>query len=108
MWSRGQRRVVLAITIGILVYLSVRSAFQHNQISNPQPADGPRAAELADRLDPNTASAAQIAAIPGVGEKLAETIVAYREARLQDHPGKPAFAELKDLLRIKGIGVARM
>jgi DNA uptake protein ComE-like DNA-binding protein len=108
MWNASQRAVVLALVVGLLVYLSVRFAFQHTYISDPQPADGLRAAELADRLDPNTATVAQIAAIPNVGDKLAESIVAYRESRVKDYPGRLAFGEAKDLLRVRGVGVAKM
>ena len=108
MWNASQRAVVLTLAVGLLICLSIRFAFQHTFVSDPQPADGLRAAELADRIDPNTATLAQIAAIPNVGEKLAQTIVEYREGRIKDYPGKPAFGEPRDLLRVKGIGVAKM
>jgi hypothetical protein len=107
-WTISQRRVILAIVIGIFLYLCVRLSLNRTFISNPQPDDGVRAGELADRLDPNTATAAQLAAIPNVGEKLAATIVEHREKYVKDHPGKAAFAEPRDLLRVRGVGVAKM
>jgi DNA uptake protein ComE-like DNA-binding protein len=108
MWTASQRRVVLVIAVGLLVSLSIRVALRHTYIPDPQPPEGLRAAELADKLDPNTAALAEIAAIPNVGEKLAEAVVSYRQARLKDYPDRPAFAEPMDLLRVRGIGVARM
>jgi competence ComEA-like helix-hairpin-helix protein len=108
MWTASQRKVLLVIALGLLVGLSIRVALRHTFIPDPQPAEGLRAAELADKLDPNTATVAEIAAIPNVGEKLAEAVVSYREARLKDYPDRPAFREPMDLLRVRGIGVARM
>src|SRR5207245_263517 len=108
MWTTTQRRVVLAVVIGLLVYLSIRFALHRTFIDDPQPLDGPRSAELATRLDPNTATQAELAAIPNVGEKLAAAIVEHREKYLSTHPGKAAFASPGDLLRVRGIGLAKM
>jgi competence ComEA-like helix-hairpin-helix protein len=77
-------------------------------VPDPQPLEGSRAGELADRFNPNTATQAELAAIPGVGEKLAGAIVAYRVEYAKLHRGQPAFAEPRDLLAVKGIGVAKM
>ena len=108
MWTTPQRAVILAIVLGVFVYLCTRFAFQYTYISNPQPLDGSRAAELADRLDPNIATQAQLAAIPGVGEKLAATVLEFRERYVRENSGKLAFSEPRDLLRVRGIGAARM
>ena len=48
-------------------------------ISDPQPSEGPRAAELQSRIDPNAADWKTLAAIPNLGEKRAKAIVAYRD-----------------------------
>ena len=45
----------------------------------------------------NTATAEQLAYLPGVGPKTAEEIIAYREAN-------GAFKKLTDLMQVKGIG----
>jgi competence ComEA-like helix-hairpin-helix protein len=63
---------------------------------------------LVDRLDPNTADWQTLAALPGMGEKHARDIVAYRERFTADHPGKLAFTTAEDMLRIRGIGVATL
>jgi DNA uptake protein ComE-like DNA-binding protein len=62
--------------------------------------------ELADRLDPNTASLAELIVLPQMGEKRASEIIAFRDRYQHDHPGEIAFKRLDDLLQIKGIGQA--
>ena len=52
-------------------------------------------------LDLNTATAAELAALPGIGEALAERIVAYREAN-------GAFASVEELLEVSGIGEKKL
>lgn len=108
MWNTSQRAVVLAVAIGIFAYLVIRLSLQHSYITDPQPAEGPRAHELADHFDPNLATKAQLAAIPNVGEKLATAVVDYRDRYLIDHPGRIAFSQPRDLLRVRGVGPAKM
>lgn len=108
MWDARQRVVVATLIFALLVYLTVRVTMHRTFIANPQPAEGMRAAELADRLDPNKASVAEIGAIPNVGDKLAEAIVGYRESYHKDFSDRAAFRDAKDLLRVKGIGFAKM
>ena len=108
MWSGPQRAVLLVIAGGIFVYLAARVALQHTLIPNPQPAVGMRSRELADRLDPNSATQAELAAIPTIGDKLAGAIIEYRDRYVKAHPGKTAFIEAKDLQRVKGVGPAKM
>ena len=58
-----------------MLALAVRLFLNPRTIPNPQPPDGPAAAELQDRIDPNLATAAELAAIPGLGEKRADAIL---------------------------------
>jgi len=103
-WTGSQRRGLIVLLAAITVVLGIRLLMNRQTIPDPQPPEGPAASELQDRIDPNFASAAEIAAIPGVGEKRAEAIVAYREAYTKSHSGKLAFPGLIDLLRVSGIG----
>jgi competence protein ComEA len=71
-------------------------------------AQGPAGADQGGKLNLNTATAAQLDKLPGVGPVLAERIVAYRESkggfrsvgelRQVDGIGDAKFAELKDLV----------
>jgi competence protein ComEA len=60
------------------------------------PADAAAVAASTERIDPNTASAASLQRLPGIGEALAAAIV---EARA-DRP----FARAEDLARVRNIG----
>lgn len=75
-------------------------------VPDPQLPEGPRAMELEDRIDPNRADWATLAALPTIGEKRARDIVAYREQFIANNPDRPAFARLEDLMNIRGIGEA--
>ena len=105
-WTTAQRRAVLAIVVALLAYLAIEYRLNPTQVSDPQPPQESRYGELADRLDPNTADADALAAIPALGEKKAQQIVEYREDFVRSHPGQLAFVEPRDLLKIKGIGVS--
>ena len=106
LWTARQRRAILILLAAVLLYLGLRLIRNPVYVSDPQPRDGPRAAELADRIDPNTADVATLAALPMIGQRRAEDIVAYRERFAAQNPGKPAFTRLEDLLRIHGFGTA--
>jgi len=106
LWTARQRRAILILLAAVLLYLGLRLIRNPVYVSDPQPRDGPRAAELADRIDPNTADVATLAALPMIGQRRAEDIVAYRERFAAQNPGKSAFTRLEDLLRIHGFGTA--
>jgi hypothetical protein len=105
-WTARQRSVILGLVILLFVYLTSRAVLHRQYVADPQPINPSRAAELADRIDPNTADAATQAALPSIGEKRARDIVAYREQFVADHPGRVAFRSAADLLPIKGFGGA--
>jgi len=49
-----------------------------------------------DKVNINTATEQQLAALPGIGPAIAKRIVAYRK----DHP----FKQIEDIMQVKGIG----
>ena len=107
-WTLPQRRVLLALLSVLCVVLLVRYLFNPTYVSDPQPEVPARFHELADRIDPNTADWQTLAALPGIGEKRARDIVAYREsarARAGDS-ARVVFDAEGDLLYVKGIGPA--
>jgi len=103
-WTLPQRRALVVLLTLLWIVLAVRYAANSRYISDPQPDAPDRAAELVDRIDPNTADWQDLAALPNLGEKRAKAIVAFRESHLA--AGHPVFASADDLLLIKGIGVA--
>lgn len=58
-------------------------------------------AYASDKIDLNTASAAQLEELHGVGAKTAAAIVAYREAH-------GSFKSVDDLKHVKGIGEKKL
>jgi hypothetical protein len=103
-WTAKQRRVLIVLLSVLLVYLTIRLIRNPMDVSDPQPRHPPRATELADRIDPNTADWQTLAALPMIGEKRAREIIAYRERYVAQNPGEIAFTRLEDLMRIKGFG----
>lgn len=106
MFDRSQQKVV-AIGIFVLVGVLAVCCFRNPAtIGDPQPIDGTRAKELTGKLDPNTADAGSLSSIPGLGEKRAAAIVAYRTRRRREHPHQTVFEVPSDLTNISGIGAA--
>ncbi|MGD1277066.1 MAG: helix-hairpin-helix domain-containing protein [Tepidisphaeraceae bacterium] len=101
LWNASQRRGLIVLLGAILLALGIRLAMNRTSIGEEQPPAGPAAGQLADRIDPNTASAAELAAIPTLGPKRAQAIVDFRRT----HPGK-MFAQPHDLEQVSGIGPA--
>ena len=107
LWTASQRTALIAILIVLILALLVRYLRNSTYISDPQPLAPLRAAELLDRIDPNTADVATLGALPTLGEKRAKLIVDYREHYRKLQPkGGAAYRKPEDLLRITGIGMA--
>jgi competence ComEA-like helix-hairpin-helix protein len=103
-WTVRQRRGLIALLAVITALLTLRLLMNRLTIPDPQPALAPAADQLQDRIDPNIATAAQLAAIPGVGETRAEAIVAFRESYAKEHPQHRPFNNFFDLQLVPGIG----
>ena len=105
-WTRQHVSALLGLLMILTVALGFRLACNRTFIDDPQPDVPARMTDLADRMDPNTATWQEFAAIPGLGEKKAQAIVVFREKWIQNHPNKPAFSAPQDLHAVKGIGPA--
>lgn len=103
-WTGSQRGVLMGLLACLLIYLVIRYLLNPFYVSNPQPERPVRYDDLADRIDPNTSDWQALAALPGLGEKRAKTIVEYRQAFIAQNPGHLAFSEPEDLMLVRGIG----
>lgn len=104
----SHRRAIVVLLSLLIGYVAIRLLLSPAHIADPQPARPARETELADRIDPNTADLPTLAALPGLGEKRAGDIIAYREQFARANAGQPAFIRPQDLLKIRGIGYAMM
>lgn len=107
-WTPRQRFALSLLVLFIIAYLLILYLIHPSRISNPQPSEAPRASELLDQLDPNTATAADLSALPNLGPAMARKIVEDREHFQKDHPNQLAYEKIEDLQRIKGIGPATL
>ncbi len=98
-WSDSQRRTLSVLCLLAACALGVALLNRPAHIADPPPPFPARYDELKDRIDPNTATVAELAVLPGIGPSKAETIVRFR----QGVPA-PAFGAVSDLTRVRGIG----
>ena len=103
-WTTPQRKTLLSLVILLVVILLIRFILDRRYVPDPQPIEPARMNELADRLDPNTASVADLTVLPQLGQKRAAEIVAFRDEFRRHHPGDVAFKRIEDLFQIKGVG----
>lgn len=64
----------------------------------------PRQIQLEDRINPNDAPASSLLRLPDIGLARAEAIVAYRENLGEKEGNGPAFQDVNDLQKVRGIG----
>jgi endonuclease III len=105
-WRPSHRRALLIVFTTVLIIATVIAARHRQYVPDPLPLRSPLADQLADRIDPNTADIATLAALPSLGERKAAAIVAFREKVQQREPGAVVYRSLDDLLKVRGIGVA--
>jgi hypothetical protein len=98
----AQRRAVLAIGAGLCAVLLALLVADSMTITDPQPDRGARADELLAGVDPNTADADTLSALPTLGPGRARAIIAARQT-LGRRYEKP-----EDLLAVPGIGVGTL
>src|SRR5687767_15644894 len=94
-WTPRQRTTLSIIVLALVAVLLTLSFRRPLHIGDPQPPLGPRAPELATKIDPNDADWPTLAALPSIGERRARDIIAHREDFLRKHPGRRAFERIE-------------
>ena len=87
-------RILMAAILGIAVSAAVVSA--QNKATAPKAAATLTATATAP-VNLNTATVEQLATIPGVGPKMAERIIDYRQKN-------GGFKKVEDLMNVSGVG----
>ena len=87
-------RILMAAILGIAVSAAVASA--QNKATTPT-AGATATATATAPVNLNTATAEQLATIPGVGPKMAERIIDYRQKN-------GGFKKIEDLMNVSGVG----
>jgi competence ComEA-like helix-hairpin-helix protein len=105
-WTLSQRRALITLIALAAAALAVQAYLRPAYVGDALPSIGSRAGELADRIDPNTATAEELSTIPQLGPSRARAMIAYRESYVASHPGRRAFERAEDLRNIRGFGEA--
>ena len=95
-WSMRQRGGLAVLGLLTCAFGLWRVAGRDVIVPDPMPRE-PMIGDLLSTLDPNEATARDLAALPGIGLSRGEAIVAYREAG-------GVYRRAEDLTAVKGIG----
>ena len=98
-WRRGHAAALLVFCALAAGSLALRALERPGRVFSRVPVYPRRVATARERIDPNTASAASLQRLRGIGPKLAAAIVAYRRGR-----PAPAFRTPEDLQTVHRIG----
>jgi hypothetical protein len=102
-WTRPQRIGLATLLFLLLALLTIQYLRRPARLNDPIILHG-QPLTLPTRIDPNTASAAELTRIPHLGEKLAAKIIDYRTLRQPLTPDAIIFHSPEDLTHIPGLG----
>ncbi len=98
-WARSNVLVLIVACVIAASLLAGRAAARRRDVGRVLPVNSQRVARARERIDPNSASAASLRRLGGIGPRRAQDIVAYASAN-----GPVAFRCSDDLQRVRGIG----
>lgn len=97
-WRRPNQTALLAVCVMAGLALLAASG-SRVRLARHIPVWPMQVEAAAERIDPNTASAASLRRLRGIGQAKAQAIVDYRRTR-----DGPAFNSVADLEKVHGIG----
>jgi len=103
---RLERSGAIVFLLALIAAILTIRALQHRAfVHQPPVLTNAAVRPLADKINPNTASWASLARLPGVGETRARNVLDFRTRWANAHPDAPnAFHAPADLLQVKNIG----
>ena len=101
-----RRDIILWLLLIVLAGSSTYRLIEHRRkVLVPLLYSDKSSDNLADKINPNIASWASMARLPGIGMSKAKAIVRYRQQWCENNiDGEIPFKESMDLCNIKGIG----
>jgi len=93
--------LILCLLAGAALAARAAGSFE---LGDRPAVDSRRVQAAAERVNPNTASAASLRRLPRIGPEHLRLILDYRAAHDRDAGGGLAFRDANDLMRIRGIG----
>ena len=106
-WGWNRANVIACAVLGVLVLGLIIWQFSGSghYLGSDITVEQEMVQKASAKLDPNTASPAELTSLPGIGPSLAQRIVSYRqEFKQQNGPEAQPFASWQDLQKVKGIG----
>lgn len=104
MTELGQYRIqsfAFVVSVGVAF---VFSCIFFSNLTGFEPADKDNEIRLDNRINPNNASVASMARLPGIGIAKAEAIVIYRNNSHDNNEENQPYKSADDLQVVKGIG----
>lgn len=91
----------LCMVLGIFIGRNLPSEYAQLPQNSTVVTDPVTETTVDYRMDINTASKTELMELPGIGEKIADRIIAYRTAH-------GPFQSIEDLMNVEGIGEKKM
>ena len=103
-WTRRQRIGLGILVTLLLVFLAIHWAQRPARLDDGAVLIRGEPVLLPQRMDPNTATQAELARIPHIGDAMAKRIIQYRESRKPNSADGIVFRQAGDLDGVPGIG----
>ncbi len=103
-WTRRQRLGLGVLVSLLLVFLALQWWRRPARLDDGAVLIHGDPVLLPQRIDPNTATQAELARIPHIGDATAQRIIQYRESRKANTADGIVFRQASDLDAVPGIG----